>query len=94
MKIIKIIPSPRKNKRYRVYLNDGKYYDFGLLGGNTYIDHHDKNKRDNYRKRHYAMEKHFIDNLIPSAALYSYYLLWGDSDDINKNIKHLNKLLS
>jgi hypothetical protein len=94
MKIIKITSSPRKNKRYRVFLNDGNYYDFGLLGGSTYIDHHDKIKRDNYRKRHYVMEKKFIDKLTPSPSLFSYYLLWGDSDDINKNIMHLNKLLN
>ena len=92
-KIINIVESPRKNKRYRVYLNDGKYYDFGLYGGDTYIDHHDENKRENYRKRHYAQEKHFIDKLIPSPSLFSYYILWGDSTDINKNIEKLNRLI-
>ena len=91
-RIVKIIESPRKNKRYRVYLENDDYYDFGLYGGDTYIDHHDENKRENYRKRHYAQEKHLIDKLIPSPSLFSYYILWGDSRNISKNIKKLNSL--
>ena len=38
-KIIKLVKSKRKNKRYRVYLENNEYFDFGLDGGNTYIDH-------------------------------------------------------
>ena len=92
-KIIKLVKSPRKNKRYRVYLENNEYFDFGLDGGNTYIDHGNKKKRDNYRKRHYAQERKLIDNFITSPALFSYYLLWGDSTDINKNIEKLNRLI-
>ena len=92
-KIVKIIDSPRKGKRYRVYLENDEYFDFGLNGGSTYIDHRDKKKRDNYRKRHYSngTEKYLIDTLKPSPALYSYYILWGDSDDIMMNINKLNR---
>ena len=52
MKIIKIENSPRKNKRFRVYMDDNKYYDFGLENPviGTYIDHHNKQIRENYRK--------------------------------------------
>ena len=75
-------------------MNDGKYYDFGLEGGSTYLDHKDKTKRDNYRRRHYAQEKKLIDNLIPSPALFSYYILWGNSSDITENIRALNKMFS
>ena len=93
-KIIDYGLSPRKNKRYRVYMNDGKHYDFGLEGGSTYLEHKDKTKRDNYRRRHYAQEKKLIDNLIPSPALFSYYILWGNSSDITENIRALNKMFS
>jgi len=31
--IIKIENSPLKNKRFRVYLNNGSYFDFGLKDG-------------------------------------------------------------
>ena len=95
MKIIKLEDSQLKSKRFRVYLNNNKHYDFGLKSGETYIDHRDKIKRDNYRRRHYnsIKEQPYIQNLIPSPALFSYYLLWGDSSSINQNIKTLNKLL-
>ena len=90
-KIIKLVKSPRKNKRFRVYLKNNEYFDFGSDGG-AYIDHGNKKKRDNYRKRHYAQEKKLIDSLTPSPALYSYYLLWSESTNINKNIEKLNRM--
>jgi hypothetical protein len=95
MQIIKLIKSPRKNKRFRVYLDNNEYYDFGLDTGSTYIDHHDKILRENYRKRHLGndIERHLIENFIESPSLFSYYLLWGDSTDLKKNIENLNKKL-
>ena len=96
MKIIKLEDSQLKSKRFRVYLDNNKHYDFGLKDKHeTYIDHKDKVRRDNYRRRHYnsIKEQPYIINLIPSPALFSYYLLWGESSNINQNIKTLNKLL-
>jgi hypothetical protein len=94
--IVKIIDSPLKNKRFRVFLDNNKYYDFGLKNGSTFIDHFDEKKRLNYRKRHYAnkKEKYLIDNLIVSPALFSYYLLWGEHNNLFENIDELNKLLN
>ena len=94
--IVEIEKSKKKNKRFRVILDNGKSYDFGLDTGKTYIDHHDENKRLNYRKRHLGneTEHELINNLIPSPALFSYYLLWGEYDDIMKNIINLNNLWS
>ncbi len=94
MKIIKLIKSPRKNKRFRVYLDNGEHYDFGLDTGSTYIDHREKEKRENYRARHMGnlSEKYLIENLIPSPALFSYWLLWGDSVLLEQNLKNLNKM--
>ena len=95
IQITNIKKSPRKNKRFRVYLNDETFYDFGLKGGETYIDHYNKEMRFNYRARHLAngSENQLIKNVIPSPALFSYYLLWGQSKNIEKNIKFLNSLL-
>jgi hypothetical protein len=92
--IIKIEPSKKKFKRYRITMDDNKTYDFGLKNGNTYIEHHNKIIRENYRKRHYSnkTEKVLIDNLVPSPSLFSYYILWGPYYDINKNIVYLNNL--
>ncbi len=76
--IIDIENSSKKNKRYRITMDNGKFYDFGYRYGSTYIDHHDLTKRMNYLKRHLGNknEKELIENLVPSPALFSYYLLW------------------
>jgi hypothetical protein len=93
MKIISISESPKKNKRFRVYLEDGNHYDFGLDTGSTYIDHHDKKKRLAYIARHLGnlSEKRLIDSMTPSPALFSMVLLWGPYTNIHYNIEFLNE---
>jgi hypothetical protein len=94
MKIIEIADSPLKNKRFRVLLDNGKTYDFGLKGGSTYIDHNDVNKRSAYIARHFAnrLEQNLIINLVPSPSLFSIYLLWGKFKTLGENINELNNL--
>ena len=76
-------------------MDDGKKIYFGQPNAYTYIDGANDIIRDNYRKRHYAnkTEKYRIDNLIPSPALFSWYIIWGDSHNIKKNIKQLQSLM-
>lgn len=92
--IVKVITSPLKMKKYRAFMDNGKFYDFGLKGSSTFLDHGDLVKRENYRKRHLGneTEKKLISNHIPSASVMSYYLLWGETTDLAKNIKYLNSL--
>lgn len=92
--IVKFEKSPLPTKRFRVTMDDGKHYDFGFVGGSTYIDHKDKTKRDNYRKRHLAnpTEKKLNDNLVPSPSLFAMALLWGRYDNVKDNIIYLNEL--
>ena len=94
MKVIKIEPSDVQNKRYKVMLDDKKIYNFGLRDGNTYIDHHNIKLRDAYQKRHLGnkIENELIKHLIPSPALFSFYILWGPHHSIYQNIKYLNNL--
>jgi hypothetical protein len=93
-KIVKIENSKVKNKRLRVTLNNGDTYDFGQKDGDTYIDEGDKVKRENYWARHMAnpVEEYRIKNLVPSASLFSAYLLWGETTNLNQNIRILNNL--
>ena len=93
-KIINIESSPRKGKRFRVFLNDNNHYDFGLKNSSTYLEHTDEKKRDNYIKRHLnnSTEKYLIQTLTPSPALFSLFLLWGKYTSLKKNINHLNNL--
>jgi hypothetical protein len=92
MKIISISESPKKNKRFRVHLEDGRHFDFGQDTGSTYIDHHDKKKRMAYIARHLGnlKEKRLIDSMTPSPALFSMVLLWGPYTNIEDNIEYLN----
>ena len=93
MEIVKIERSYRKDKRLKLTMNNGQTYHFGLANGSTYLDHKDKKKRDAYRKRHYRgdIERLLIDHYTPSPATFSYYLLWGEHTDLNKNIDDLEK---
>jgi len=94
-RIKRITSSTKKNKRFKVILENGDSYDFGLLHGSTYVDHGNTYLRTNYWKRHYGnqRERKLIDSLTPSPALYSAYILWGLSTNIKKNIRELNRLL-
>jgi len=94
MKIIHITKSDKKDKRLKVFLDNNDVYNFGLKDGSTYIDHKNKDKRFNYWARHYGnkKEKELIDNLEPSNALFSSFLLWGKYDNLRDNVEHLNYL--
>ena len=97
MKIISVIDSPKKDKRFRAIIDNGKHYDFGLKNpvNGTYIDHGDKQLRTNYWKRHIKSrgERALIDNLVMSPALLSMAILWGKYTDMQKNIDYLNQIL-
>jgi hypothetical protein len=89
MKLIYFNKSTNPTKRFMIkFSNPRKTIHFGDINGSTYIDHHDKDKRDNYIARHEVREDW---NNINAGSL-SRYLLWGDSKDLKTNlIKYLNK---
>ena len=88
MKLIKIIPSQREGKRFvAIFDEPKKTIHFGYSKGSTYIDHHDKIKRENYIKRHAVRENWDEVN----AGSLSRFLLWGDSKSMNKNLKEYIK---
>jgi len=82
-----IKPSTRQNKRFQATFKNGKTIHFGLKGGETYIDHGDKTKRENYLKRHKARE----DWNIISAGALSRWLLWGDYKTLDENHQYFMK---
>jgi hypothetical protein len=90
---MELYKSDKPTKRF-LAIYEGKKYYFGQPNAYTFIDGADENVRENYWKRHYAIptEKYRIDNLIPSPALFSAYILWN-TDDIYENVRILNKLL-
>lgn len=95
IEILEVVLSPKPTKRFRIKIQEGdkvKNFDFGLKDGATFLDHGDKKKRENYWKRHCGnpKEKQLIENLIPSPALFSARLLWGEPS-LMDNIVELQK---
>jgi len=95
MKIVSYEKSNRKDKKYKVTLDDGKSYHFGLKNSVTYIEGASKQTREAFLARHLnnPLEKKLIENLIPSPALFSVYLLW-QTPSLEKNVDMLNRLFS
>jgi hypothetical protein len=87
-----IYESARKDKRFLAVFvqNDIVQFKvhFGSETGSTFIDHGDIIKRANYLKRHSVNEDW---NLPNSAGSLSRWILWGDSDNLETNIKAFKK---
>jgi len=84
MKFISLSQSPRKDKKYVIQFEEPTMViHFGSKGSNTYLDHHDTVKRENYLKRHAVNE----DWSKINAGSLSAYLLWGDSTDLATNLR-------
>jgi len=84
MEFISLKESTRKGKRFMVTFDNPKQtIHFGSDVGTTYIDAGDKVKRENYIKRHQVRE----DWSKVNAGSLSRFILWGDSRNINKNLK-------
>ena len=83
MKFENLTSSKRKNKRFKIVFSEPKkIIHFGQRGGNTYIDHQDDLKRENYLKRHMVNE----DWSEVNAGSLSAFLLWGASSDLRTNL--------
>jgi hypothetical protein len=74
--------STRAGKRFMATYANGKVVHFGQAGGQTYIDHGDKAKRDAYLLRHKKRENW---NDPFTAGALSRWLLWGDSTNMETN---------
>jgi hypothetical protein len=86
LKFIKLDKSNRHSKKYVFIYRDGDQVikvHFGSKGSSTYLDHHDKFKRDAYLKRHKALGEDW--NTINAGSL-SAFILWGDSVDLRTNL--------
>jgi hypothetical protein len=81
-------PSTNENKKYMaVFIQDSgrtKTTHFGAKGMDDFTITHDKNQRKRYRERH---AKDLTTNDPTRAGYLSYYLLWGDSTNLQKNIE-------
>lgn len=83
VKLVRIVKSPRTGKKFRAEFDDGTHTDFGDSSMEDYTQHGDTERRESYRARH----KRDLRTGDPKRAGYlSYYILWGDSTDMARNI--------
>lgn len=76
-----------KHKWVAVFSN-GKRTKFGAVGYEDYTIHKSRLRRALYRKRHI----NDLNTRDPYAPGYlSFYILWGDSTDIEKNVREYNR---
>ena len=89
MRFVSLELSERPNKKYVIKFKEpNKTVHFGSKNSSTYLDHHDKVKRQNYLLRHSVNED--WDSI--NAGSLSAIILWGKTTDLNKNLKYyLNK---
>ena len=93
MELYKLYKSKLKTKKYDVYiLNPNtdriKKISFGAKDYDDYTTHKDKERRERYRNRH---KKDNIDNPL-YAGFWSWYVLWGDSSNIDTAFKKAVRL--
>lgn len=68
-----IVVSPRKTKKYRIILKNGKSIDYGAAGYSDFLFHGDEARRQRFHNR-FKNNKAYND---PNSALfYSQNLLW------------------
>lgn len=92
MKLVSVLKSDREGKKYMAKFTLGddkqKTVHFGSATSQTYLDHKDPKKRENYIKRHRVREDF---NDPKTAGSLSRWLLWGDSTNLKTNVTSFRK---
>ena len=92
MKLVSVLKSDREGKKYMAKFSLGddkqKTVHFGSVTSQTYLDHKDPKKRENYIKRHRVREDF---NDPKTAGSLSRWLLWGDSTNLKTNVTSFRK---
>ena len=87
-KLYTLYPSDVRGKKWDIYwinpeTDQVNKTSFGAKNMSDYTIHKDEERRERYRNRH---KKDNIDEPFSPGAL-SWYVLWGDSTDIQKNLR-------
>jgi hypothetical protein len=91
MELLDIVKSKVPGKKFTAHfrLRNGKPHTihFGAAGMDDYTKTHDKEQRERYRTRHAKDLETAAAKTGVSAGALSYYVLWGDSTDLDRNIR-------
>jgi hypothetical protein len=88
---MELVKSPVAGKKWRAVFDDGTHTDFGASGYSDYTQHGNKMRRANYLARHRANENW---NDYKSAGSLSRWILWGDSTDLQTNLRAFRRRFS
>lgn len=88
---IKEAPANSKHKWVAHFTDPDKKTPFGARGFQDYTQHKDPERRRLYRERHH---KDLATRDPTRAGFLSYYLLWGDSTDIQENLRRYKKVFN
>ena len=69
--------SPRKDKKFRVILENGTKVDFGAKGYSDYTIHKDPERMKRYLTRHRKREN-WSKKGLKTAGFWSRWLLWSE----------------
>ena len=87
MKLLSVTPSTKADKKlmakFETDTGRTKTVHFGAKGMDDYTKTHDKEQRTRYRTRH---AKDLATRDPTKAGFLSYYILWGDSTNLQQNI--------
>ena len=74
---VKLIKSPKPEKKWRVLFEDGKHVDFGQKGYSDFTIHKDPLRMKRYLTRHSGMGETWGVRGVRTAGFWSRWLLWS-----------------
>lgn len=92
LKLVKIVKSPKPEKKYRAHFSDGTHTDFGAKGMQNYGGvgkerHLDKERKKRYISRHKSRENW---NSPKTPGALSRWILWN-KDSFKKSVEDYKK---
>jgi hypothetical protein len=91
MKLLRLTEPRNPKKKFRAEFSDGKGVEFGQAGADDYTIKKDKEQRDRYRARH---KVDLLTDDPRRAGFLSYWILWGDSTDIGRNVATYKRMFN
>lgn len=87
----KLTKSPKKEKKFRVTLPNGRTINFGATGYSNYTIHKNKARRDLYLTRHRKAEN-WSKSGVGSAGFWARWILWSEPS-LQDAIRRTKKVL-
>ena len=87
LKLVKIVKSPKPEKKYRAHFSDGTHTDFGARGMSDFTKHKDPERKKRYMSRHRSRENW---NSPKTPGALSRWVLWN-KNTLKKSIADYKK---